>query len=109
MGWESRNGRGRYYTRSRKVNGRVVRENVGTGLAGELAAAEDAQRRAERQEGQKTYLETRRDLSELDRSVARVYANVETLLRAAMIAGGYWRPHRNTWRRRRDHNQANED
>jgi hypothetical protein len=27
MGWD----RGRYYTRSRKVNGRVVREYVGTG------------------------------------------------------------------------------
>ena len=28
MGWD----RGRYYTRSKKVNGRVVREYVGSGL-----------------------------------------------------------------------------
>ena len=33
MGWE----RGRYYTRSKKVNGRVVREYVGTGQLAALA------------------------------------------------------------------------
>jgi hypothetical protein len=34
MGWD----KGRYFTRSRKVNGRVVREYVGTGEVAELIA-----------------------------------------------------------------------
>jgi hypothetical protein len=45
MGWD----RGRYYTRSRKVNGRVVREYLGTGEAAKQAARLDAITRQERE------------------------------------------------------------
>src|SRR4051794_39320882 len=45
MGWE----RGRYYTRSRKVNGRVVREYVGSGYVAELAAQLDGLDRDQRE------------------------------------------------------------
>mgnify|MGYP001195279299 CR=1 FL=1 len=39
MSWEYRGKQGPYYTRTRKVNGRTVREYIGAGLPGRLAAA----------------------------------------------------------------------
>lgn len=49
MSWEARSGCSqRYYTRSRRVAGRVVRDYVGTGPAAEIAATLDAARRTER-------------------------------------------------------------
>jgi hypothetical protein len=45
MGWD----KGRYYTRSRKDNGRVVREYVGAGQLAALAAQMDALEREKRE------------------------------------------------------------
>lgn len=44
MGWE----RGRYYMRSRRVDGRVVRVYIGRGPAAEAAAGDDRARRERR-------------------------------------------------------------
>ncbi len=48
MGWESRGGGGRYYTRSRRVAGRVEREYLGTGPGAELVAIQDELARRDR-------------------------------------------------------------
>ena len=44
MGWD----KGRYYTRSKKVNGRVVREYIGAGRVAELVAQQDTLEREKR-------------------------------------------------------------
>src|SRR5829696_6140493 len=48
--WERRERGGLYYTRSRKVNGQVVRKYVGGGVLGQLAARVDADERCRREE-----------------------------------------------------------
>jgi hypothetical protein len=47
-GWKIRQRRGHYYTRSRKVNGGIILEYVGTGLDSVLAAQHDGEERAQR-------------------------------------------------------------
>jgi hypothetical protein len=101
MGWETRSGRGHYYTRSRKVNGRIIREYVGTGLVAELAAQQDVEERAQR------LAERDRLQHEASRWTAAVAPLkqfsqlLDGMTAAALIAEGYHQHHRGPWRKRR--------
>ena len=104
MAWETRSGKGRYYTRSRKVNGRVRREYVGTGPAGEAAAQVDALERTERA------IERARLLAEQDVITALADPAVvlarfaDALARGALMTAGYRQHHRGEWRKQRVQN-----
>lgn len=102
MAWETRNGRGRYYTRSRKINGRAVREYVGGGLAGELAAETDAHDRAERAAARTHMRDLAAERAALAAPLATLHAATEALAQAALVTAGYHRHHRGEWRKRRD-------
>jgi hypothetical protein len=100
MGWDAKNGK-RYYSRSRRVNGRVVREYVGGGAAGEQAAAEDARRREQcrleavaRRAGQQQW-------QEADAALQSFCDLTDLLVRAALLSAGYHQYNRGEWRRRR--------
>ena len=101
MAWETRKRGDRYYYRTRKVNGRVVKEYVGGGpLAEALARADrlDRERRAAaraRERAEREYLE--RQSAELD----EFDAGLTTLVAAFLCASGYHRHDRGEWRRRK--------
>ena len=96
MGWE----KGRYYTRSRKVNGRVVREDVGGGEVGALAAEFDAIERERRESERESWRLEKEEMEAFDASVAKVCQMAGIIAKAAMVAAGFHR-HRGQWRRRR--------
>jgi hypothetical protein len=95
MAWD----KGRYYTRSRKVNGRVVREYLGTGEAAEQAARQDAGTRQEREARRAAMSE----LAALDAPLDDLTELTDLLARAALAAAGYRQHHRGEWRKTREH------
>jgi hypothetical protein len=101
MAWETRNGQGRYYTRSRRVGGRVVREYLGTGEVAELAARMDAIDRAaqERDRARKRQAKATEDAR--DTELQAVCEAGLLWSRVALLAAGYHRHDRGEWRRRR--------
>jgi hypothetical protein len=101
MGWETRRGRGRYYTRSHKIADRVVREYVGTGLVAELAAQQDAAARAARQAERDRFAQTIDHHRDADAAQAAFAQLVDGLTAAVLVAAGYHRHHRGEWRKRR--------
>ena len=104
MGWEPRGRcRGRYYTRSKRANGRVVREYVGA--AGdplvELVAAADALRRADRRAAAEALRGEQARWQAAVAPLLELSRAADLLARAALLAAGYHRHSRSTWRRRR--------
>jgi hypothetical protein len=102
MGWETRARGGRYYTRSRKLGGRVVREYVGTGPIAALIADQDAAEREQRAVEQQRLRRVRAHLAPLETMTAELDQLAELLARAALVAHGYRQHHRSEWRKRRD-------
>lgn len=100
MAWE----KGRYYTRSRKVNGRVIREYLGGGAVGELAAQLDVIEREQREYEREAWRVERKGIEEFDETIAKVCQMADMIARAAMLAAGFHR-HRGEWRRRRVQNE----
>jgi hypothetical protein len=100
MGWETRGGTKRYYTRSKRVNGRVVREYFGRGEKAQEAARQDHMQRVERQTRRRELALELARWDALER-VALEYRNaVEIVSRAMILCAGY-HYHRGELRKRR--------
>jgi hypothetical protein len=102
MGWESRGGRGRYYTRSRRENGRVIREYVGSGVRGEAAARGDAERRQAQETERAVRRAVREEARAIDRALLALHRTTDQLVRGALLAAGFER-YKRQWRVRRVH------
>ena len=104
MGWDKG---GRYYTRSRRENGRVVREHVGGGMIGQPAAELDAQKRARHEAKRDAVRAEQEMLAVLDAPIQELTELADLLVRVALIATGHHQHHRGEWRKRRgQHNEG---
>lgn len=107
MAWETRRDRGRYYTRSRRAQGRVIREYVGCGEKGERAAAVDVARRADRAAERAAIRAERERAQAIDADLMELHRAVDLLTRGVLMAAGFER-HKRQWRKRRDDPSEND-
>jgi hypothetical protein len=102
MGWETREGgAGPYYTRSRWVGGRVVREYVGGGVIGWLAARRDELERLKKVEENARRREERESFERSAGFLQELEEAAEVLTRAVLLASGYHK-RRGEWRLKRE-------
>jgi hypothetical protein len=101
MAWESRKGRGRYYTRSRRRGGRVVREYLGAGEMADLASRVAELRRERLAKTAQDRREWKAAVDALDSTVADACEAIDLLAQAALLVAGYRQHHRGEWRRKR--------
>ena len=100
MGWERRKRGGLYYYRSKKVRGRVVRQYVGAGRIGQLAALFDTERRAKLKAEAESWRAERAHFEAADDALHRFCDTAEAMARGSLIFAGYYRHHRGEWRKR---------
>jgi hypothetical protein len=98
MAWDKS---GRYYSRSRRVNGHVVRVYLGGGPVGRLAAYQDAEKHRERAEARAARMAERAELGALAACVRDLDDVADLLVQAAMLATGHRQHNRGEWRKRR--------
>jgi hypothetical protein len=97
MAWEKR----RYYTRSKKVNGRVVREYIGTGRLADLVAQCDALEREKRLLAVFERRSLKAELAALDDYLNALAEQTDLVARAALLVAGFHQHNRGEWRKKR--------
>jgi hypothetical protein len=84
MSWETRERGGRYYTRSRRVNGKIEREYIGTGFLAEMASELD---RLDREHREWERIERQLARSEAEASELRPALQVNIADKQVNVAG----------------------
>lgn len=102
MAWETRNGQGAYYTRSRRVGGRVVREYIGSDETAKAIATIDDIERQERKAQLDAEREVRAELEAIDTQIEQLGEVADVLARAIIIASGYHQHKGGEWRKYRE-------
>ena len=100
MAWETRKRGGEYYTRSVRVDGRVVRQYVGSGLVAKLEAYKDALKRENRGVLKLQHKLMVESAELADRELRQLDAICNEEMRKAYEAAGY-HYHKGEWRKRR--------
>jgi hypothetical protein len=101
MAWETRRNGCRYYYRSVRVGGQVVKEYFGNGVAAQALARIDQTYAVEARLDRQARHRQRAEEAEIEAMMAELDEVCELLVRATMLAAGYHQHARGQWRKRR--------
>jgi len=101
MAWEKRRNR-RYYYRSYRdpITGKVRKEYIGAGAAGEEAARQDAALRAEKAAQRRKEQVAEQRYETAHSALLALIQGCDTITKAALAEAGYYQHHRGEWRKR---------
>jgi hypothetical protein len=99
MGWERR-GKGRYYYRKKRVNGKVVSEYIGANLVAQFYAAHLDSARADNIAARRKDLPARLKEAETDSRMRELEGNINLLVKDWLQSHGFHK-HKGQWRKRR--------
>jgi hypothetical protein len=97
MAWERRGGKA-YFYRSVRRGGKVGKEYLGGGAAGQAAAAADQARRAARLAERAAFEREQAGFAAAEALTGACGAGCEVLLEAVLLASGFRRRNRQRWR-----------
>ena len=105
MPWETRKGKGRYYTRSTRVDGKVVRIYVGKkALAYQISEGVEYRKAARAARRAEDKQKKNEPVDELDVIVDNFLDQTADIMRATLENAGCHRHQRGEWRKRRGPN-----
>lgn len=101
MSWESRKDCAtKFYTRSRRRGGHVVREYFGNGSTAKLLAQMDEINRNQLADAANAWRRQKAEMDDARLCVAEFCHRVELLAHAALVVAGYRQSRRGKWRKR---------
>ena len=100
MAWVTSYNR-RYFYRSRRTGGKLIREYLGFGEAAEAAAAEIEQRRQEQLHARETAALERQRHAAAAESLGELCGIADLVMRAVLIGEGFHQRPGGPWRRKR--------
>ncbi len=97
MGWEARRGGRRFYYRARRLGDRVVKEYVGGGERGRLAAEADEAARRVREQAELQRVERQRPMDDLAATMNEFDQLVNQVVTCHLLSAR-WKQHHRQWR-----------
>jgi hypothetical protein len=101
VSWDRKQRGGKYYYRSRRINGRSVKVYLGCGAAAHLAARLDERERQDRGAEREAFLAEQVRLAAADVAFSDARGLIDLLVRATLILSGFHLHRCSEWRRRR--------